>query len=532
MYRNKLFFILFAITISTFSFSQYHQNENILRFDQVMNYINYAYVDSINESELIDEAINAVLAKLDPHSAYIPKKEVEEANERIRGDFVGIGVRFQMIKDTFNIVSVIPGGPSEKVGLMDNDRIFTVDGDTIAGKKIPTSEIRKRLMGELNTKVKVQILRGKENQPIDFTITRGVIRINSVDCAYMIDKKIGYIKLNAFSQNTTQEIDSCLTLLKAQGMKQLILDLQNNGGGLMYAAKDLADNFLSGDKLLVYSQGRKQPRIDLNAGKENAFEKGDLIILVNEFSASASEIVSGAIQDWDRGLIVGRRTFGKGLVQKPIPLLDGSQLRLTIARYYTPSGRNIQKPYDKGIKEYRMDYLERWEHGEMTSKDSTSFPDSLKYETLMKKRTVYGGGGIMPDVFVPLDTSHSSKYFNGLFRGGYFNTFAFEYVKKNKDELKKTYPTIQTFKEGFTIDEKLRKQFTDFAHQEDSTLTFNADDYQKDKFYIETRLKGIIASDMYGFEQSYQILNDMNDPLKKAVEILQTNAYKKYNLAK
>lgn len=530
MFRHTRIFILLFLFIATHLFSQ-HQDENVLKFNQVMNYIEYAYVDTVNNSELIDEAITAVLEKLDPHSAYIPKQEVEDANERIRGDFVGIGVRFQMIKDTFNIVSVIPGGPSEKVGLMDNDKIVLVNHDTIAGKKLKTSEIRKKLMGELNSKVNIQVLRGKNNEKLDFIITRGVIRINSVDAAYMVDKKIGYIKLNAFSHSTTQEMDSCIALLKAQGMKQLILDLQNNGGGLMYAAKDLADNFLSGNKLIVYSEGRKQPRVDLNAGERKGFVKGDLIILVNEFSASASEIVSGAVQDWDRGLIVGRRTFGKGLVQRPIPLLDGSEMRLTIARYYTPTGRNIQKPYDKGVEKYRKDYLERWEHGEMTSQDSISFPDSLKYQTLIKKRVVYGGGGIMPDVFTPMDTTSMTPYFSKLFRGGYFNTFAYEYTKNHKNEIKQAFTDIQAFKDGFHIDEALRNEFTNFAHAEDSTLTYNEEEYLKDQNLIETRLKAIIASDIYGFESSFHIFNELNEPFKKAVEIFQTNAYKKYQLA-
>lgn len=532
MHKLTIIFASLILTISITAYGQNQQNIDVMRFNQVMNYINYAYVDTVNDSQLIDAAINAVLEKLDPHSAYIPKTDVEDANERIRGDFVGIGVRFQMIKDTFNIVSVIPGGPSEKVGLLDDDKIISVDGELIAGKKLKTTEIRKKLMGEMNTKVKLQIVRGKNNELMDFTITRGKIQINSVDCAYMIDKNIGYIKLNSFSQSTTKEMDSSIALLKAQGMKQLILDLQSNGGGLMYSARDLADNFLSGDKLIVYSQGRKQPRADLNAGSRNAFEKGDLIVLVNEFSASASEIVSGAIQDWDRGLVVGRRTFGKGLVQKPIPLIDGSEIRLTIARYYTPSGRNIQKPYDKGVKEYRNDYMERWEHGEMVSEDSISFPDSLKFQTLIKKRTVYGGGGIMPDVFVPLDTTSMSPYFNKLFRGGYFNTFAFEYAKENKQNLKEKYPTVLAFKDGFNIDDKLRDSFTSFANKEDSTVVYNEEEYTKDKFLIETRLKGIIASDIYGFEQSYQILNELNDPLKKAVQIFQSGEYKKYKLAK
>lgn len=511
--------------------AQTDKDNNLRRFNQIVNYIDAAYVESVDYEKIVNKAIESLIGELDPHSAFIPKEEVAAADERIRGDFVGIGVRFQMLKDTLNITSVIPGGPSEKVGLQDNDRIVFVEDSTIAGVKMSTPDIRKRLMGELGTKVKVTVFRGKNNTPITFTITRGKIRINSVDCAYMIDETIGYIKLNAFSRSTTDEIDSSITLLKKQGMKQLVLDLQNNSGGLMYAAKDLADNFISDKKLIVYSQGRRQPRQDLNAGEKNLFEKGDLIILINEFSASASEIVSGAIQDWDRGLIVGRRSFGKGLVQRPIPLMDGAELRLTIAKYYTPSGRNIQKPYE-GVDDYEMDYVKRLKNGETVTKDSIHFPDSLKYQTLIKKRTVYGGGGIMPDVFVPMDTAALTPYFNKLFRGGYFNSFTFLYSREHKAEILAKYPTVKAFKKGFKVDDKLREEFTNYATKEDSTLVFNKEEYEKNKNYIELRLLGLIASDVYGFENSFEILNELNAPLQEAIRILRTKEYSKFNLAK
>lgn len=531
--KNKLFLSVFTFIALTnlCLFAQTDKDNNLRRLNQVVNYIDAGYVEDVNYEKIINKAIEALIGELDPHSSFIPKEEVAAADERIRGDFVGIGVRFQVMKDTMNVSSVIPGGPSEKVGLQDNDRIVFVNDTTIAGVKMSTSEIRKRLMGELGSKVKVTVYRGKSNTPLTFTITRGKIRINSVDCAYMIDDKIGYIKLNAFSRSTTAEIDSSIQMLKKQGMKQLVLDLQNNSGGLMYAAKDLADNFISDKKLIVYSQGRRQPRQDLNAGERDLFEKGDLVILINEFSASASEIVSGAIQDWDRGLIIGRRSFGKGLVQRPIPLMDGAELRLTIAKYYTPSGRNIQKPYEN-VKDYELDYLNRLKHGETVTKDSIHFPDSLKFETLIKKRAVYGGGGIMPDIFVPMDTSALTPYFNKLFRGGYFNSFTFTYSREHKKELLEKFPTIKAFKAGFHVDEKLRTEFTDFAQKEDSTLVFNAEEYEKNKKYIETRLLGLIASDIYGFENSFEILNELNTPLQEAIRVLRTKEYSKFNLAK
>ncbi len=523
--------ITLLLFTSFHSFSQKGKDDNLRRFNQVVSYIDAAYVEDVDYEKIVNKAIEAMIDELDPHSAFIPKEEVAEAEEKIRGDFVGIGVRFQVMKDTMNVSSVISGGPSEKVGLQDNDRIVFVDDEPIAGVKMSTYEIRKRLMGELGTKVKVTVFRGKGNQRIDFYITRGKIRINSVDCAYMIDNTIGYIRLNAFSRSTTEEIDSSITLLKNQGMKQLVLDLQNNSGGLMYAARDLADNFISGNRLIVYSQGKRQPRMDLNGGLKNQFEKGELVVLINEFSASASEIVAGAIQDWDRGLIVGRRSFGKGLVQRPIPLVDGAELRLTIAKYYTPSGRNIQKPYE-GVDDYEMDYLKRMKHGEMVTKDSIHFPDSLKYKTLVKKRDVYGGGGIMPDVFVPMDTASLTPYFNSLFRGGHFNAFTFQYSKENKAKLLAKYPTIAAFKSGFEVDEQLRTAFTDYAFKEDSTLVYNAEEYEKNKNYIEIRLRGLIASDLYGFESSFEILNELNQSLQEAIRILRNNEYSKFKLDK
>lgn len=523
--------ITLLLFTSFHSFSQKGKDDNLRRFNQVASYIDAAYVEDVDYEKIVNKAIEAMIGELDPHSAFIPKEEVAAADEKIRGDFVGIGVRFQVMKDTMNVSSVISGGPSEKVGLQDNDRIVFVDDEPIAGVKMSTYEIRKRLMGELGTKVKVTVFRGKGNKRIDFNITRGKIRINSVDCAYMIDNTIGYIRLNAFSRSTTEEIDSSITLLKNQGMKQLVLDLQNNSGGLMYAARDLADNFISGNRLIVYSQGKRQPRMDLNGGLKNQFEKGELVVLINEFSASASEIVAGAIQDWDRGLIVGRRSFGKGLVQRPIPLIDGAELRLTIAKYYTPSGRNIQKPYE-GVDDYEMDYLKRMKHGEMVTKDSIHFPDSLKYKTLIKKRDVYGGGGIMPDVFVPMDTTSLTPYFNSLFRGGHFNAFTFEYSKENKAKLLEQYPTIAAFKSGFKVDEQLRTAFTDYAFKEDSTLVYNAEEYEKNKNYIEIRLRGLIASDLYGFESSFEILNELNQSLQEAIRILRNNEYSKFKLDK
>ena len=335
---------------------------------------------------------------------------------------------------------------------------------------IKNDQVRQKLMGDLGTKVKVTV--NRKGKLLDFNITRDKIPVFSVDAAYMIDKEIGYIKLNSFSKTTVQEVQSALLSLKEQGMKSLIFDLQGNGGGLLDAAHKLGDEFLSGDKLIVYSEGRAQPRYDLKAGKKGLFEEGQLVILTDEYSASASEILSGAIQDWDRGLIVGRRTYGKGLVQRPMPLSDGSEMRLTIARYYTPTGRHIQKPY-QDTETYRKDLNQRYLNGEFFLKDSIKMPDSLMYKTLKTKRTVYGGGGIMPDVFVALDTTESTTYFSKLIQGGHVNSFAFKYINANRVALKSQHPDITAFKNNFTCDKTFMDEFFAYVAQEDPKLLFD-----------------------------------------------------------
>jgi carboxyl-terminal processing protease len=397
--------IIYFLTVLFITISVQAQDEdpNMMRIYEVYTYIQQMYMDEVPSKAISEDAVRAMLKELDPHSTYIPADEVEQANERINGNFVGVGIRFNILNDTLLVVNPIPGGPSEKLGIMAGDQILTVNDEEIAGVGLKNSGVRKRLLGEKGSEVDVSILRnGKEN--IGFTITRDNIPVNSVVSAYMVDDEVGYIKLTNFSRSSADEVDDAIKKLKKQGMKDLIFDLQGNGGGLLYGAKKIADEFLADEKIIVYSEGRKQPKNVLKADKKGKFEKGRLVILTNESSASASEILSGAMQDWDRGLIVGRRTFGKGLVQRPIELSDGAQLRLTIARYYTPSGRWIQKPYDDADA-YRKDYMTRYEHGEMMHRDSIDLPDSLIHKTLVNGRDVYGGGGIMPDIFVPLDSS-------------------------------------------------------------------------------------------------------------------------------
>lgn len=524
------FFLLFSF-VSLFSFGQ--QNNSTLNASQklteVLLNVDRYYVDAPNISKLTETAIVSLLEELDPHSTYIPKEELDDAQMTINGSFVGIGVRFQLMKDTISVVATIPGGPSEKLGVLPGDQIVQVDGNNVAGIGIKNDQVRQKLMGDLGTKVKVTV--NRKGKLLDFNITRDKIPVFSVDAAYMIDKEIGYIKLNSFSKTTVQEVQTALQTLKSQGMKSLIFDLQSNGGGLLDAAHKLADEFLSGDKLIVYSEGRAQPRYDLKAMKKGLFEEGQLVILTDEYSASASEILSGAIQDWDRGLIVGRRTYGKGLVQRPMPLTDGSEIRLTIARYYTPTGRHIQKPY-QDTETYRKDLNQRYLNGEFFLKDSIKLPDSLMYKTLKTKRTVYGGGGIMPDVFVALDTTESSSYFADLIQGGHVNSFIFKYVNENRATLLKSYPSIKEFKANFVCDAAFMDSFFAYVAQEDSTLKFNEDEYRRSENLIKLRLKSVIAQDLWGTNEMFQIYNDTNEILQEAIQQIQSKNYNNFNLEK
>ena len=527
----RITFIVSLLTI-LLSNSVYSQNDKIgtsQKFDEVITYINRLYVDDVDAEELTNTAIVALLEKLDPHSTFIPKKEVSGANERINGNFVGVGIRFQILKDTLMVVATISGGPSEKIGLLAGDQIVTIAENNVAGIGLQNSQVREKLLGDKGTKVAVVVKRKNVAKPLSFTITRDVIPVHSVDAAYMVTEETGYIKLNTFSRTSHEEVREGIKKLKGLGMKNLIFDLQGNGGGLLYTAKDLADEFLSDDKLIVYSKGRVQPRIDLNSEKKGLFEKGKLILLTDEYSASASEIMSGAVQDWDRGLIVGRRTFGKGLVQRPIELSDGSQIRLTIARYYTPSGRFIQKSYDDA-DEYHKDLLNRYENGEFMNQDSIKFPDSLKHTTLIKGRTVYGGGGIMPDFFVPLDTNGISDYYSSIIRGGHFNAFTLSYINNNRKQLEEKYPEFSDFKKEFKVSEELIEELAAYTEKADSTLTFDEEGYRESESQLKLRIKAIFAQNLWGYEEFYEIYNESNEILQRAIEIIESKEYNKAGL--
>lgn len=534
---RRLFLSVVALTVATVTIAQpatkSPEYTNGQRIDEILTYIDKLYVDEVKDNELMDAAIVAMLEKLDPHSTYISKEEVDDANTRIEGNFIGIGIRFQILKDTLIVVETIAGGPSEKLGIRAGDKIVTIEGQNVAGIGLKNSDVRAKLLGELGTKVRVDILRKGTKKAQNYVITRDRVPVNSVDCAYMVSPGIGYIKLNSFSRSSHDEITKGIKKLKDQGMESLILDLQGNGGGLLSQAQMLGDEFLSGDKLIVYSEGRAYPRQDLRANPRTTgtWEKGKLIVLTDENSASASEILAGSIQDWDRGLIVGRRSYGKGLVQRPIDLTDGSQMRLTIARYFTPSGRFIQKPYDD-LEAYHNDYMRRFMSGEMIHADSIKLPDSLKFETKLMKRAVYGGGGIMPDVFVPLDTTEITDLYRDAASAGAFNSFSLDYVQNHRDELNKKFETLPQFIAGFSCDKALMDKFFAHVKESDPEFTFNDEEYKTSKEIMTLRLKANIAQDLFGTEAFYEIYNVKNEILQEAIQIIKNDRYNDMNLAK
>lgn len=484
--------------------------------------INKYYVDTTSTDKMAEDAIRGILSNLDPHSSYISKENLQRESEPLEGSFDGIGVTFQMMEDTLLVIQTISGGPSEKVGIMAGDRFIYVNDTIIAGVNMQNIDIMKRIRGPKGTVVTIKVLRRGVPDLIEFRITRDKIPLYSVDAAYMINGETGYIKVDRFSSTTLEEFNTALKKLKSQKMKNLIVDLQDNGGGYMSAAIGMVDNFLQKDQLIVYQEGKAQPRENYVAsGKDEIFD-GNLVVLVDEGSASASEIVSGAIQDWDRGVIIGRRTFGKGLVQKMMDLPDGSQIRLTTARYHTPTGRCIQRPYKDNIKNYRNDLIERYNHGELMHEDSISFPDSLKHQTLKLKRTIYGGGGIMPDLFVPLDTMKYTQYHRNLVGKGVLNKFILQYMEKNRDELNKKYKADKNlfgkFKEEFEVSENDLKELIEAGEKEGVKL--DSIQYGKSKNLIKKQIKANIARDMWESGEYYQIMNTENDIYMKALEVL------------
>lgn len=482
--------------------------------------ISSLYVDTVDNDKLVEEAIKGMLESLDPHSTYTDAKETKELEEPLQGEFSGIGVQFNMKQDTLYVIQTIVGGPSEKVGIMAGDRIVTVNDTTIAGVKMKNSEIMKRLRGKKGTKVTVQVKRGNNSELITFRITRDKIPLYSVDAAYMIDNKTGYVQISRFGAKTYEEMVEAIKKLERQGMKQLIIDLGNNGGGYLNAAIDMCNEFLERRQLIVYTDGMNSPRQEANADGSGRYEDLKMVVIVDQYSASASEIFSGAMQDWDRAVIVGRRTYGKGLVQRPLRFEDGSMIRLTVARYYTPSGRCIQKPYTKGDKkQYDEDLADRSKEGEYFHIDSIQFNDSLSYKTLKNHRTIYGGGGIMPDVFVPLDTTENTKYYRDMMAKGIINQFAVDYVDRHRADIKSRYKDIYDYDSNFSLTDADLKTFIEMGEKD--KVAFNKEQYATSENLFKDVLKGLIARDVYADPGAYTIIiNHRNKDVQAALKVI------------
>lgn len=498
------------------------------KFSRFMDILESKYMEEINSGELVDDAIREVLAQLDPHSVYFTEAELKAANEPLEGNFEGVGIQFNILKDTINVVNTISGGPSEKVGIMSGDKIVVIDGENVAGTGINNQGVMDRLRGKKGTTVYVEIVRRGSKKNLEFKITRDVIPLYSIDASYMVNPETGYIRLSKFSATTTEEFKKAVSELKAEGMKNLIFDLRGNGGGYLNAAIDISDEFLGSGKLIVYTDGRAYPRQDAIATSAGSMESGKVVVLIDEGSASASEIVSGALQDWDRALVIGRRSFGKGLVQRPFNLTDGSAIRLTVSRYYTPSGRCIQKPYDDGLDAYAKELSNRLDDGELTADSLIAFPDSLKYYT-EGKRVVYGGGGIMPDIYIPLDTSWSTDYYASVVGKGIVNQFALEYINSHRDQYKALYSTPFDFNNAFEIDTAIWDAFFQYAAAEE--VAYDEAQFNLCKPKLTQILKASLARDLFDFEAFWIVYNSYDEAFNKAIESLNDDTFSKMKIA-
>ncbi len=482
--------------------------------------ISNLYVDSVDEQKLVEDGIRGMIEKLDPHSSYMTAKEVKAANEPLQGNFEGIGVQFNMVEDTLLVVQPVVGGPSEKKGILAGDRIVYVNDTTIAGVSMSKEEIMRRLRGPKGTKVRLGIVRRGIADTLRFVITRDKIPVKSIDATYMIRPGIGYIRIGNFGAQTHEEFCQSLMKLTGEGMQSLILDLQENGGGYLQSAVAIANEFLENNDLIVYTHGRRAPRNEYRSHGGGLFEKGRVVVLIDSYSASAAEIVTGAIQDHDRGLVVGRRSYGKGLVQRPIDLPDGSMIRLTIAHYYTPSGRCIQKPYVKGkAEDYAMDVMNRLKSGELMHADSIHFADSLKYYTLKEHRVVYGGGGIMPDYYVPLDTMKYTRFHRELSARSYIINASLRYVDQHRKQLRKQYPTFDQFKKEFEIPQSVTDGIIAEAEKQ-KIIPKDEEELKSTLPYLRLQLKALVARDLWEISQYFAIMNEANDIVCRALELM------------
>ena len=521
--------------------------DNTMKFGRLLRLVDSYYVDSTKIGDLTEKAIVEVLRNLDPHSLYISKAEVEKMNEPLLGNFEGVGISFNVFRDTLMVVTTIPGGPSEKVGLRAGDRIVQVDAKKIAAIGLKNTDVVDMLRGKKGTKVDLKVKRKGELNLLDFTVIRDKIPLNSLDASYMLDENTGYIKLNKFSATTTSEFFDAIKALKASSkLNSLVLDLRGNGGGYLNAAIELADQFLTAYKLVVYTSGLHAEKKEYSATPLGELEQGKLIVLIDEGSASASEIVSGAIQDWDRGVLIGRRSYGKGLVQQPFPLTDGSMIRLTTAHYYTPSGRCIQKPYTDGVDAYQKDYMHRIEKGELFSKDSVVQNKAEKFLTKVSKRTVYGGGGIMPDIFIPLDTSKYYVYYNTLNRKNVVYTGVLDIMDANRESFKQKYADFKTYNDKFEVTDEMVDKIIEAGDKIDADkLTDDGEDNPVEvkpekntkevkkvnpkpdaksiefaRPLLKKQMKALIARDLFSGSEYFQIMNAEDEAIKKAIEVI------------
>ena len=524
--QMKRIFLFFILSFSHFLVSQSSAQEN--EIDQGMRkltmaaYMTYMfYVDSVNFNRQVEDAINGMLSKLDPHSQYSNAKDTKRMNESIEGSFEGIGVQFNILEDTLIVIQPVSKGPSEKVGILAGDRIVSVNDTAIAGVKMSREEIMTRLRGPKGTKVKLGIIRDGVSGVSYFTVKRDKIPVNTLDAAYMVTPDIGLIRFSSFGQTTHDEVMTALGKLKSQGMKKLIIDLQQNGGGLLGAAADIASEFLPKGDTIVFTRGRQVPDQVFISGGGNGFQQGDVVVLIDEYSASAAEILTGAIQDQDRGLVVGRRSFGKGLVQRPVDLPDGSMIRLTVARYYTPSGRSIQKPYTKGDKEsYSKDLINRYNQGELIHADSIHFPDSLRYKTRRKGRTVYGGGGIMPDYFIALDTTRYTRYYRELSAKSLIINASLRNLDKNRKQLTKKWKDFDLFRVQYEVPDDIIERIIEEGEKLDIKPK---DDEERLEAISEIRrmMKALTARDLWDMSEYFAIIYEDDPMVLKAVELLE-----------
>lgn len=515
---KKIIFFVFALAAALGTKAQ-QMPEHLLKLMYTGNIISNFYVDSPDNDKIAEEAVKAMLKELDPHSTYTDKKETKALLEQMQGSFSGIGIQYNMVSDTLYVIQTTPNGPSERAGILAGDKVVEVNDTVIAGVKMTRTDIMSRLRGKKGSQVKVGIVRRGINRLLEFNLVRDDISTETVDAAYMIDKKNGYIRITSFGAKTHNEFVAKLDSLKGLGMRNLVLDLQGNGGGFLNAAVEIANEFLARESLVVYTEGRTTGRHDYMAQGGGRFLKGNVAVLVDETSASAAEILAGAIQDWDRGVVVGRRSFGKGLVQRPFELFDGSMIRLTIARYYTPSGRCIQKPYSDSIK-YEDDLIRRYNSGEMSSVDSIHFADSLKTKTLRLGRTVYGGGGIMPDYFVPMDTTKYTAYHRALAAKGSIIQASLRYLDENREELVSKYRSIEEFDEKFVVDDRYMTILREQALKDSVELKGGDEELARTLPELKKQLKMYIARDLWDMSEFIMLYNKYSDSFQKAYELV------------